>query len=132
MTFSTKCKMAWGSTVSYFEKFFNKEKDVMVAYEVVRGGVKPQNPKAASTKNISSQRSIGGNYPPPVNPYDPYHPDPQFGMAYPQEAPFPGQPYQFPAGGPVPPYICGEMPPPGVVNGGYPPQEPPMYPGQYV
>ncbi|KAH9599244.1 hypothetical protein LSM04_001469 [Trypanosoma melophagium] len=142
MTFSTKCKMAWGSTVSYLEGFFNKEKEVMVAHETVNGGGKKQGLGGRSKRAISSERNNVGGYgqeegypqdaPPPGGYYEGYQPGPQFGVEYNQGSQFQGEPFQIPAEVPDPMNCYGGVPPPGDMQGCYPPQVPPGYPGQYM
>ncbi|RNF15069.1 hypothetical protein TcG_07313 [Trypanosoma cruzi] len=46
MTLSTRCKMLWGSTVSYFEKILDKPKDVILANENILSTGKKYGAKA--------------------------------------------------------------------------------------
>ncbi|RNF10539.1 uncharacterized protein Tco025E_06788 [Trypanosoma conorhini] len=114
MTLTTRCKMVWGSTVTFFEKLFDKPKDVLVAHERVpamhAGGV------AKAPLNAGS---------------------PSYGEEWQEENPYSGDNYARAGGydGGYPPgpqgFAAGNGYPPQMYDAGYPPQAPGQYPPQY-
>ncbi|KEG09265.1 hypothetical protein DQ04_05511000 [Trypanosoma grayi] len=120
MSFSTRLKMAWGSTVSYFESFADKKKEMMVTYDVVKG----------SGRTGRSARSTGGIPQQPL--YDMDASSEYQEEEYASEIPYEdvGNPEgfydegEFPMGPPMGPPMG--YPPMGYPPMGYPP---PMEPG---